>query len=99
MFLITLIITIAIHFIICEFFTYRSPLIAFVVGYIFFVTIGKICNLNGFESARKLVTTRIYLLFILLAGAYTGAYITEKEDLVEQYIPALWEISSLPFLH
>jgi hypothetical protein len=91
--LITLIISIAIHFIISEFFTYRSILLSLVIGYVLFIIIGKVCSLNGFEKARKLASTRVYLLLIVLAGAYAGAYVAKQGELVEKYLPELWEIS------
>jgi hypothetical protein len=83
------------HFIICEFFTYRSTLLSLLIGYLLFVIIGKLCSLQGFERIGKLITTRIYLLLIVLAGAYAGIYAAGKGELVEKYLPALWEISSL----
>jgi hypothetical protein len=95
---VTFIITIAIHFIICEFFTYRSLLLSALIGYFLFVIIGKICSLNGFEHVGRLFTARIYFLIILFAGAYAGAYATGKGDVVERYIPELWKITLLPAL-
>ena len=73
-------------------------MISLLIGYLLFVTIGKLCSLNGFESTGKLITTRVYLLLILLAGAYAGGYQAEKGDFIEAYIPVLWETSSFPFL-
>jgi hypothetical protein len=65
---------------------------------VLFVLIGKLCSLNGFERVRTLATSRIYIIFILFAGTYAGAYVTGKGALVEKYIPTLWEISALPTL-
>jgi hypothetical protein len=95
--LITLLIALAFHFIGSEFFTYRSPLITLLIGCIVFFIIGKAFDVKGFSRARTLFTTRIYVLLLLLALAYAGLYRTGRGDLVEKYLPALWQIS-LPFL-
>ncbi|MDR2415098.1 MAG: hypothetical protein LBD75_00310 [Candidatus Peribacteria bacterium] len=91
--LITLLIAIALHFIVSEFLTYWSPLVTLFIGCIAFCIIGKIFDVKGFSKARTLLTTWIYVLFLLLAAAYAGLYTTGKGEFVETYLPALWQIS------
>jgi hypothetical protein len=95
--LITLLIAIALHFIVSEFLTYWSPFITLLIGCVVFFFVGKVFDVKGFSRARTLVTTRIYVFLLLLAAAYAGLYKTGKEELVEPYLPALWQIS-LPFM-
>jgi hypothetical protein len=89
LFLITIIIAALLNYTAGEFLTYRSPLLALVIGFIIFIIIGKILDLNGFSSIIKLPTTRIYYLLILLGVGYAGIYSSGKEALIEPYIPEL----------
>jgi hypothetical protein len=94
-FLVTLLMAIAIHFIISEFFTYRSPLIAGGIGCIVFILIGKIFDIKGFSRVNTLFTTWIYYLLILLTLAYAGVYAAGKGELIETYVPSLRQISPI----
>lgn len=89
LFLITLLIAVILNYSIGEFFTYRSPLLSLIIGYIVFVIIGKILDLNGFISTTKLPTTWIYAILILVGIGYAGLYSTGKESLISDYIPEL----------
>jgi hypothetical protein len=91
--LITLLIALALHFIVSEFLTYWSPLISLLVGCFAFFVIGKVFDIRGFNRARTLFTTRIYVFLLLLAIAYAGLYRLGRGDMVEKYLPTLWQVS------
>jgi len=89
-FLLSIAIAVAIHlFITCEFLTYRSLLLCLIIGFILFLTIGKILDINGFYKAGRLATSRLYYIILLLAAGYAGIYMYGKGELLEQYIPEL----------
>ncbi|MDR2189876.1 MAG: hypothetical protein LBP53_01480 [Candidatus Peribacteria bacterium] len=88
-FMLTLLFALSVHFISREFLTYRSPVIAVVIGFILFLLIGNIFEVRGFHQIRKLFTARIYYLLLLAAGSYTGLYLYGKGELVEHYLPPL----------
>ena len=87
--LITLIITVAINFIVWEFFTYRSPLLAIFAGFVLFLIIGKFLDIRGFAKTNRLLSTRIYYLLLLASIGYARAYFSDNEEIIEQYIPEL----------
>ncbi|MDR0860666.1 MAG: hypothetical protein LBO09_06970 [Candidatus Peribacteria bacterium] len=85
----TLAIAIAINFTIGELFTSRSPLLSLLIGFVLYIIIGKVADLNGFYTIKKLFTVWLYYLLLALALAYGILYLYEKGDLVERYLPTL----------
>jgi hypothetical protein len=88
-FVLTLLIAATINFTVGELLTSRSPLLALVVGYLLYLIIGKVADLNGFFNLKKLFTARIYYLLLILALAYGLFYFYGKGDLIERYLPTL----------
>jgi hypothetical protein len=59
------------------------------VGYLLYLIIGKIADINGFFNLKKLFTARLYYLLLAIALAYGLLYFYGKGDLVERYFPPL----------
>lgn len=96
-FFLTIAIAIAIHlFITCEFLTYRSPILCLIIGFILFLIIGKILDVNGFTKTTKLITSRLYYFILLLSLGYAGMYMYGQGEIIEQYIPELGCQTAVP---
>ncbi|GHV25397.1 hypothetical protein FACS1894176_03780 [Bacteroidia bacterium] len=85
----TLAIAVAINFTIGELFTSRSPLLSLLIGFVLYIIIGKVADLNGFYTIKKLFTAWLYYLLLALALAYGILYLYEKGDILERYLPTL----------
>lgn len=100
-FLVSLIVAVALFYIGYEFVGVRWYIISILIGFFFFMIIGKILDVAWFHNMR-IITAWIYYLLILFFTLYSGAILFEKEELIQkidQYVPIsrLKEITFLQY--
>lgn len=62
-----------------EFFGVRSVVIALLLGWIFYLIIWKLADIDGFYKAKKLFTNRLYVILIL-AWIWYGVYNVQQSE-------------------
>ena len=77
--LLTLAIAAVIAWTLWEFLENRWIAIALFLGWILYLVIGKLFDVNGFFNAKKLFTNRLYIILIL-AWIWYGVYTMQQED-------------------
>ena len=77
--LLTLWIAAVIAWTLWEFLETRWIAIALFLGWILYLVIGKLFDVNGFYNAKKLFTNRLYIILIL-AWIWYGVYTMQQED-------------------
>lgn len=74
-----------------ELFWSRSIVISLIVWWIFYLIIGKIADLNGFEKTRTLITNWLYWILIIGWLAYGVNNLYSNGQSIEDLIPSdLW---------
>ena len=95
--LITLGIAAVIAWTLWEFLGNRGIAIALFLGWILYLVIGKLFDVNGFYNAKKLFTNRLYVILILTWIGY-GVYTMQQEDKSFNLLPAWWSDKAIEYV-
>ena len=100
LFLVSLAVAGAVFYISYEFLATWAYILAIIVGFFFFVIIGKMLDLGGFHKISTLGSSRCYYLLIVFFIAYSGVNLYGDEAImqkIDQYIP-ISQLKEIDFL-
>ncbi|GHW02499.1 hypothetical protein AGMMS50249_2850 [candidate division SR1 bacterium] len=86
--IISLIVALILMFIVGEIITFWSPLVSGIIGFLLYVVIGKILDIRGFSSVKKLGSARIYYLIMIASLGYGLLY--QFNYLTSVDVPNFW---------
>lgn len=95
--LLTLAIAWVIAYTLWEFLENRWIAIALFLGWLLYLVIGKLFDINGFYNAKKLFTNRLYIILILAWIGY-WVYAMQQQDKSFNLLPEWWSDKAIEYV-
>ena len=95
--LLTLAIAWVIAYTLWEFLGNRWIAIALFLGWLLYLVIGKLFDINGFYNAKKLFTNRLYIILILAWIGY-WVYAMQQQDKSFNLLPEWWSDKAIEYV-